>query len=415
MTLIRTVLTLVLLAVAGAQAPAIAQDDGEKKQQQTIGERAYKRLEQAHAALGEKNYADVEQKLGQMEQMPLNDYERALVYQTYGFLYAEQGKYDRAIEYFERTLALQALPQPAQQGMLYSLAGLYSAESKFQKTIDTMNRWLPNEADPSGDAFIMMAAAHAELNRYREALPWVEKALAKSDKPKENWYQLLVAIQFELKDYKGASESLRRMIAVWPDKGSYWDMLTGAYQQLGDDVQAMATTRLAYRRGLIEGESKVLNLARMMLFVEDPYQAAQLLEKEMAGGRIQRTQKNLELLLSAWTGAKDFEKAIAVIDQLAPMTGDGEYYLQKAQLYAERTEWAEVVPAAEQAIARGGLKKPGVPWLLKGMAESELGRFTDALDSLTEARKFDDSTRRQADGWIQFINDRMQVQTASAN
>lgn len=413
MNVLRTILTTVLLAVAVAQAPAVAQEDGEKKQQQTIGERTYKRLEQAHAALGEKNYADVEQKLRQMEQMPLNDYEKALVYQTYGFLYAEQSNYDRAIEYFERTLALKALPQPAQQGMLYSLAGLYSAEGKFQKTIDTMNRWLPNEPDPSGDAFIMMAAAHAELNRYREALPWVQKAIGKADKPKENWYQLLVAIHFELKDYNAASEALRTMIAYWPEKASYWDMLTGAYQQLGNDVQAMATTRLAYRKGLVEGEQKILNLARMMIFVEDPYQAAKLLEKEMAAGRVERTQKNLELLLSAWTGAKDFEKAIAVIDQLAPMTGDGEYYLQKAQLFAERTEWAEVVPAAEQAIARGGLKKPGVPWLLKGMAESELGRFRDAIDSLTEARKFDDSTRRQADGWIQFINDRMQVAAAN--
>lgn len=410
---LRTHVTLLLLGLSLAAGPAFAQDDDEQKKQQTIGERAYKRLEQAHAALGEKNYADVEQKLKQMEQMPLNDYERALVYQTYGFLYAEQGNYDRAIDYFERTLALEALPPPAQQGMLYSLAGLYSAEGKFRKTIDTMKRWLPGEADPSADAFIMLAAAHAELEEYRQALPWVEKAIAKGDKPKENWYQLLVAIQFELKDYKAAAEALRRVVAYWPDKLQYWEMLTGAYQQLGDDVQAMATTRLAYRRGLLETEDKILNLARMLLFVEDPYQAAKILEKEMGAGRVSGTQKNLELLLSAWTSAREFDKAIGVIDRLAPMTGDGEYYLQKAQLYAERTEWAEVIPAAEQAIARGGLKKPGVPWLLKGMAEAELGRYKDALDSLTEARKHDDTTRRQADGWIQFINDRVQVAAAS--
>ena len=69
---------LIALAVAVA-APVWAQEEGEQKKQQTIGERAFKRLEQAHGALGEKRYADVENRLQQMEQMPLNDYEKALI------------------------------------------------------------------------------------------------------------------------------------------------------------------------------------------------------------------------------------------------------------------------------------------------------------------------------------------------
>ncbi|MBT8143502.1 MAG: tetratricopeptide repeat protein [Gammaproteobacteria bacterium] len=409
------VATMLALSLAGG---AIAQEDGEKKKQQTIGERVYKRLEQAHAALGEKQYADVVTKLRQMEDMPLNDYERALVYQTYGFLYAEQGQYGQALQYFERCLALDALPDPAQQGMLFSLAGLYSAEGKYRKTIETMQRWLPNEPDPRPDAFIMLAAAHAELNEYPQAKPWVEKAIAKSDKPKENWYQLLVAIQFELKQYSEAAQTLRRMVGYWPDKLTYWEMLSGAYQQTGQDLQATSAMNLAYRKGLVGSQSKILNLVRMMLFIEDPFQAAQLLEKEMNAGVIEATQKNLELLLSAWTAAKEFDKAIAVIDRLAPMTGDGNYYLQKAQLYAERTAWAEVIPAAEQAIARGGLKKPGAPWLLKGMSEAELGQLSKAIDSLTQAKNIGDRIiRAQADGWIQYVGEQQKarVKIATSN
>jgi len=401
-------LTAALTACLLLTNPVWAEDE-EPKQQQTISERAYKRLEQAHAALGEKNYAEVRTKLQQMEQLKLNDYERALMYQTYGFLHADQSQYGQSIEYFERCLALRALPDTAQQGMLFSLAGLYSAEGQFNKTIETMMRWLPNEPDPSSDAFIMLAAAYAELQRYGDALPWVEKAIAKSDTPRESWYQLLIAIQFEMQSYKSAATTLRRMVAFWPDKLSYWEMLSGAYQQLGNDLEAAAAMKLAYRRGMIESESKLVNLARMMMFVEDPYQGAKMLETEMQRGRIPRTQKNLELLLSAWTASKEFEKAIGVIDEVAPMTGDGAYYLQKSQLYAERNAWDEVVRAAEQAIARGGLRKPGAPWILKGMAEAELGRFKDAIDSLTEAKKYDEKIKRQAEGWLQFVNDRMQV------
>lgn len=399
------------LAVATLSvSPAPAQDNnGKPKAQQTIGERAYKRLEQAHTALGEKKYAEVLAKLQQMEQLDLNEYESALVYQTYGFLYVEQDQYGRAIEYFERCLSLEALPDTAQQGMLYSLAGLYSAEGKQQMTIDTMMRWLPNEPAPSPDAYIMLAAAYAELGQYAASLPWVEKAVAGAREPKESWYQLLVAVYFETRDFTKAAAALRRMIARWPDRLRYWENLSGAYQRLGADVEAVATIKLAYRRDLLQTESKLLNLARMMMYVEDPYQAGRMLETEMQRGSIARSRKNLELLLRAWTGAREFDSAISVIDQLAPMTGNGEFYLQKAQLYAERANWAQVVPAAEQAIARGGLQKAGAPWILKGMAEAELGRFKDAIDSLTEAKKHGDNFRRQAEGWLQFVNDRMQV------
>ncbi|MBT8136337.1 MAG: hypothetical protein KJO54_04895 [Gammaproteobacteria bacterium] len=406
-TVVAIALGAALMLIAN---PAPARDTaGNPGSQQTIGERAYKRLEQAHTALGEKKYSEALARLQQMEELDLNDYERALVYQTYGFLGVEQGQYGSAIEYFERCLSLEALPDTAQQGMLYSLAGLYSAEGRQQMTIDTLMRWLPNEPAPSPDAYIMLAAAHAELGQYPAALPWVEKAVAGARQPKESWFQLLVAVYFETRDYSGAATALRQMIALWPDKPGYWENLSGAYQQLGSDVEAVATMKLAWRRDLLKTESKLLNLARMMMYVEDPYQAGSLLDAEMQRGRVARNRQNLELLLRAWTGAKEFDNAISVIDQLAPMTGDGEYYLRKAQLYAERANWELVVPAAEQAIARGGLRKAGAPWILKGMAEAELGRFKDAIDSLTEAKKYGDNFRRQAEGWLQFVNDRMQV------
>ncbi len=106
---------------------------------------------------------------------------------------------------FEACLALDALPSAAQQGMLYSLASLYMAQEQFQKTIDTLKRWLVNEKDPKPDAFIMMASSYASMNDYRNALPWAKRAVDASPEPKENWYQLLVAIHFELQQYGDAA------------------------------------------------------------------------------------------------------------------------------------------------------------------------------------------------------------------
>lgn len=396
--------TVLLLTAAG---PGTAQ--------QAIREHIYPRLEQAHAALGEKRYAEAETRLGQLDAMELNEYERALLYQTYGYLYAGQGDFRRAADYFERSVALDALPRAVAQGMLYSLAGLYAAEEQFDKTIATLRRWLPGESAPSPDALIMMAVAHVGLDQYRQALPWVEKAIANAGQPIENWYQLLVAVHLELEDYPAAAETLRRMIASWPDRLSYWEMLSAAYQQTGKQLQAVATLRLAYRHGLLSSEKQILALAKMMLFIEDPYQAGLLLEREIGVGRLSATVGNLELLRNAWAAAKEFERAISVLERLAAMSGDGNYYLQKAQLYAERMDWAEAIPAAEQAIARGRLQKPAAAWFLKGMAEAELGKLSAALASLSQVAKVGDrAIAAQADGWIRYVLELQKARPAAS-
>ncbi len=417
MTLSRKFLFALLLSLAAMVAVsgvAFAQDDEEEEEDETptlMSERAFKRLSQVHEAMGDKRYDEALSKLKSMESMRLSDYERALVLQAYGFVWAQQDQYSKAIPYFEQCLALGALPKKAQQGMLYSMAGIYASQQQFEKAIETLLIWLPNEKDPPADAFIMIASAYAELKRYDEALPWVRKAIAKADKPKESWYQLELAVHFEQRNYNEAVKTLNKMVGFWPDKLTYWEMLSGAHQQAGNDVEAMASLWLAYKNGLVTEERKLLNIARMRLFVETPYEAGKFLEAEIARGRVQANQKNLELLLSAWTQAREFEKAIAVIDRIAPMTSDGQYSLRKAQLYAERNDWENVVESAKQAIEKGGLRKPGAAYVLKGMAEAELGRYQSALSSLGQAKNYDNNSRQQAEGWIAYVRDKMAIRS----
>jgi tetratricopeptide (TPR) repeat protein len=205
------------------------------------------------------------------------------------------------------------------------------------------------------------------------------------------------------------------MIAKWPEKLKYWEMLSGAYQEQQKDLDALAALMVAYRKGLLyevagdQIEKKILNIVRMNIFVEVPFVAGEILEKEMAAGRIKADEKNLGLLLNAWTQAREFDRAVATIDRLAPMKPDGELFLQKAQLLAEKSDWAGTIEAARQAIEKGNLKKPGGAYLLIGIAANEMKDWQQALDALKEARKYDENTRRQASDWIKFVEDRMAV------
>jgi tetratricopeptide (TPR) repeat protein len=353
---------------------------------------------------------EIEEALMQLESLEtqrLSAYGASLVQQTFGFCYLQQGDVARAIEAFERTLSLDGLPNVSQQEMLYSLAALYATEGEFERTIATLSTWYAYAQEPvDADKFMLTGSSYAQLSEFANALPYIEEAIRRSEEPNESWYTLELSIHFELMDYSSAVGHLREMVVLWPDNASYWEMLASAHLELEDDANALATLMVAYEHGLVEEESKLVNLARLNLFLNVPYQAGQILAVGFAEGSITETQANLELLLSAWTSAREFERSIGVIDRLAPLTDDGAYYMQKAQLLNEQGRWNDVIEAADRALEMGGLDDVGSTLVLKGIAQAELGLYADARATFGEASALDTAAARNAEAWIEYISDR---------
>jgi tetratricopeptide (TPR) repeat protein len=400
---------------AEAQETAVQHAGTEVREAQnvTITEHVHRRLTQIHELMGEGDVAEGLKRLGGLESGRLSAYESALVQQTYGFVYAQQGKYPQAIEAFEACIALDVLPNAAQQGMLYSLAGLYAAQSRFEATVRIMMTWFKFAQEPvAANAYMLVGSSYSELEEYAKALPYVMEAIKRSEKPNESWYLLALSIRFDRKEFTEAVKLLRSMVVYWPGKAINWEMLSSAYMELKQDSNALATLMLSYQRGLVEGEDKLLNLAKMNMFLEIPFEGGKILETGMKAGSIEKTQKNLELLLSAWTGAREFDKAIGVIDVLAPMVESGTYFWQRAQLFNEKANWPEVISSATLALERGGLKRPGEAYVLMGMAHSELGEYDRAVAAFEQAKRHGEDARRNATAWIDYVNDRRQVAVA---
>ena len=353
---------------------------------------------------------EIEEALMQLESLEtqrLSVYGATLVQQTFGFCYLQQGDVARAIEAFELTVSLDGLPNVSQQEMLYSLAALYATEGEFEQTIAMLSTWYAYAQEPvDADKFMLTGSSYAQLSEFANALPYIEEAIRRSEEPNESWYTLELSIHFELMDYPSAVGHLREMVVLWPDNASYWEMLASAHLELEDDADALATLMVAYEHDLVEEESKLVNLARLNLFLSVPYQAGLILAVGFAEGSITETQANLELLLSAWTSAREFERSIGVIDRLAPLTDDGAYYMQKAQLLNEQGRWNDVIEAADRALEMGGLDDVGSTLVLKGIAQAELGLYAAARATFGEASALDTAAARNAESWIEYISDR---------
>lgn len=401
-----------VISIPWAWAQDVQEAGTEVREERSVqmSEQTYRRLTAIHELLGTNEIDEALTRLEALKRQNLTVYEEALIYQTEGFCHAQKGDYRLAIDAFQRCLDMDVLSNLAQQGTRYSLAGLLAGEERFDDAISTMLVWLRFAQEPvPADAYMLIGSGYAELTRLASALPYVQEAIRRGERPNESWYMLELSIHFENMDYPGAADLLRRMVVLWPDRARLWDMLASAYLELGDDASALATLMVAYKKDLIQEENRLLHLAHLNMFLEIPYEAGRILEAEIATGRISSEQDNLELLLSAWTAAREFERAVEVIDELALLSTDGGYFLQKAQLLNEQGEWSGVVDAAAGALEQGGLDEVGDVWILKGMAHTELEQYEEALTAFQEASRTDDESRRNAQAWIEYVRDRRRV------
>ena len=347
------------------------------------------------------------QSLESMLKWNLSKYEKAVVYQFMGFVFVQQNKIDDAIRVFSKTVDLNVLSNTQHQSTQFNLASLYGSREEWDLTINALMKFYEFEREPVAESYIMTGIAYFQKGLPLEALPYIHIANEKAIKPKESWLQLELAILFINKRYDEAIEVVKKLSTYWPEKEKYWETMAGTYMEMQKDANALAALSLGYKNNAISKAETLENLARLNLYLEIPYQAATLIEKNIQDGNIENSEKNLRLLLGAWTAAREFNKAIAVIDILAPITGEGKLYIQKAMLLNENGDWEGVKDATVKALYDEELENKGDVFILRGMAETELGYYDQAIESFTQAMEIGTETnKKNAEAWIEYVGDR---------
>ncbi len=337
----------------------------------------------------------------------LSKYEKAVVYQFMGFVFVQQNKIDNAINVFSKTVDLNVLSNTQHQSTQFNLASLYGSKEEWDLTIDALMKFYEFEREPVAESYIMTGIAYFQKGLPLEALPYIHIANQKALKPKESWLQLELAILFINKRYDEAIDVVKKLSTYWPEKEKYWETMAGTYMEMQKDADALAALNLGYKNDAISKAETLESLARLNLYLEIPFQAASLIEKNLQEGNIENSEKNLRLLLGAWTAAREFNKAIEVIDILAPLTGEGKLYIQKAMLLNENSDWEGVQDATAKALTDEELENPGDVYILRGMAETELGNYDEAIESFTQAMEIGTETnKKNAEAWIDYVADR---------
>ena len=331
----------------------------------------------------------------------LKAYDSAVVYQTIGFAKSNIGEFEEAAESFIQALSIDALPKDVTHELNYSAAQLLIHIDKSKEGLEYLSKWFATETKTTGDAHILAATAYYNIKDYQQLITHAEKALVLSSKPQLSWYELLLAGYYEINEYQKSVTLLETIIIKYPKKLNYWLQLAEIYQRLEQGKKALAIYELAYAKGLLKRDD-INRLISNYLYLEMPYKAAVLLEKEMAVGDIKPDIEMLKLLANSWMLAQEKKKAEPVFKEIIKNFRDNYSRLRLGQLYTEAEEWQQVIEVLNVEFESKDKVLLSKINLLLGIAQYHSRNIDKATKAFTSALS-DKSTEEQAIWWLQHL------------
>jgi tetratricopeptide (TPR) repeat protein len=377
----------------------------ENSKRATISPWLYKKSQKIEKLIANKSYLEAQNSLETaLTDVKKESYEHAFILKSLSSVYALKGNYKKAAEFLEKSLALKVLPEEQEQRAVLNLGQLYMANEQYAKAIRTLEPWLKVHPNADMQINVLVANAYSQLKHYRKALPYIKKAIVQSKKPKESWYQLNLALYYQLEDYKAATDILKILIRRYPDKKSYWQQLSSTYYQLKQYKKALSVKHLAYKKGFVTTEKDILELANLFMYVDLPLKAAKVLNQGLSQKKIKESSKNWETVAYAWTTAKEYDNAIKALENASKLNNRGVLFQQLGQIYIQEERWSQAIKSLNEALEKGKLKNTGSVYILLGMSHYELNNIKQAKKYFLLARDYSKS-KKAAKQWLNYINE----------
>ena len=175
----------------------------------------------------------------------MRSYDRSVMWNYWGYIYFSAEDYDRAMGAYEQLLNEPEATVPLRTSSLLTLAQLNLVKENWDKGIALILQWMDEVENVTAQSHALLGQAYFQKKDYVRARKSVEEAIRIAEdveeyRPKENWYVLLAASLYELKEAKVISElyALEQQVLIYEilvnyyPKKSYFIQLGGTYSQM---------------------------------------------------------------------------------------------------------------------------------------------------------------------------------------
>ncbi|WP_031381868.1 tetratricopeptide repeat protein [Vibrio parahaemolyticus] len=370
---------------------------------QELSQYTASRVQRAHSLAQEEKLKEA---ISTLESLDLSrGYDQAFVARMLGIFYWQNEQVKPAIKQLDFAVSSGLLQDEQAWQTRKMLADILLNEQQFAKALPhyyELSKAVPKN-QKAHEVWLRIAQSHYQLSQWNKVLSAMER-YEKFGQPYElGPLSIKLSSELELKKWQPAIVTIKRLIAIEPERVEWWRQLVALYLRVDDSKRALDAMALAKLQGVALSQDDFKLLAQLYAKRGIPERAALIME--------QLEDLNVDSQLKAqqatyWQMAKEWDKSIDSWRVAAKL--DSKYYWNYSQLLVQQGHYQQALAALDKVKGRNADVA-----LIKTRAYYKLNLLDDALANAKRANEIKPSN--QAKSWVKYLTQRRKAEATQSS
>ncbi|MCD9085189.1 DUF4032 domain-containing protein [Stenotrophomonas sp. SY1] len=283
-----------------------------------------------------------------------NEYDKAVANQL-----ASQAAYNlddipAAKNYLQQAINLNALDNNGHYQALLMLAQLQLQDDQYAEGLANLDKYFAESKSNKPEELVIKGQALYQTEKYAEAIPVLKAAIAASPEPKDTWNQLLMASYAEAGQTGEAVKEAEALAAKNPADKKAQLNLASMYMQADQMDKAAAVMDKLRAAGQLTEEREYKQLYSIYANTENKERdVIAVINEGLEKGILKPDHQAYLALAQSYYYTEQVPQAIDAWQKAAPLSKDGETYLNLARVLHAEGRIPEAKQAARDAKAKG--------------------------------------------------------------
>ncbi len=370
---------------------------------QELSQYTASRVQRAHSLAQEEKFKEA---ISTLESLDLSrGYDQAFVARMLGIFYWQNEQVKPAIKQLDFAVSSGLLQDEQAWQTRKMLADILLNEQQFAKALPhyyELSKAVPKN-QKAHEVWLRIAQSHYQLSQWNKVLSAMGR-YEKFGQPDElGPLSIKLSSELELKKWQPAIVTIKRLIAIEPERVEWWRQLVALHLRVDDSKRALDAMALAKLQGVALSQDDFKLLAQLYAKRGIPERAALIME--------QLEDLNVDSQLKAqqatyWQMAKEWDKSIDSWRIAAKL--DSKYYWNYSQLLVQQGHYQQALAALDKVKGRNADVA-----LIKTRAYYKLNRLDDALVNAKRANEIKPSN--QAKSWVKYLTQRRKAEATQSS
>jgi len=284
-----------------------------------------------------------------------NAYDKAVAHQLAAQVAWRNNDSPAAQQHLQQVIEFNALDNTRHFQAMRMLAQLQLQDEHYEHGLATLERYLAESGSDSAEDWVIKGQALYQMQRYEDAIDVLQTAMVKAHElPLAQWQPLLLAAYVEAQRMDEAVALAEQLAANQADNKPAQINLATVYLQADQLTRAAEVLERLRSAGQLEQEREYRQLYSIYAQMEGKeHQVIEVINEGLEKGILQADYPIYLALAQSYYYSGQIPQAISAWQHAAPLSDDGETWLNLARVLHAENRISEAKQAAQQALAKG--------------------------------------------------------------